>query len=274
MDAEREKEFDDDELGVLDDEDSIDWLEHFTAEAPTLNLSWKFYSASDAQQVRLSQEAFNKKLSWCLNECMVGGLPDGMIAALYKMAVGHNQQLTAYSKLLKTLEGAEFNKTLRFVQAELKRVCQISEVLELQKESSLSRRLLLPQEMFEWDNVWIASLRELVRSIKKQLESCEQELVKQHQFWLNLGRTKIETHLLETAMSTIVTQLKDHKFRLDNHCVLVAYAHAAKLVPYIKSDGKYASVEAMKMRMCRARKSKNRVAMLSLFLAQLVVKAR
>jgi hypothetical protein len=269
MDDERERNFDDEhEVYSLDDKDSIDWLEHFTAEAPAPILN--FFSASDAQQVRLSQEVFNKRLSRCLNEYMVGRLPFDMTAALYKMAVGHNQQIAAHAEFLKTIEGVEFNKTLQFVQTELKRVSLISEILITQQESSLPRQLSIPRQMFEWENVWMGTMRELVRRIKGQLESCEQQLVGQRQYWLNLGRTNIETHLLETALSTIVTQLKEQNLRLDRYCVLVAYAHAAGLVPYIASDGKDASVVAMKMRMTRARKSKNKTAMLSLFLAQLL----
>jgi hypothetical protein len=269
MEDEREKDFDDEyEVDSLDDEDSIDWLEHFTTEAPGPILN--FHSEADAQQVRLSQKVFNKRLSQCLDKCMVGRLPLDMTAALYKMAVMHNQQIDAYEEYLKTIKGEEFNNTLKYVQTELIRVGLISAVLEIQEDSSLPRQLSIPRQMFEWDNIWMGSMRELVRRIKSQLESCDQELVGQRQYWLNLGRTKIETHLLDSALSTIVTQLKERKLRLDKHCVLVAYAHAALLVPYLESDGKKASVAAMKARMYRARKSKNKGAMLTLFLAQML----
>ena len=116
----------------------------------------------------------------------------------------------------------------------------------------------------------MGSLRELVRRIEGQLRHCETTLVEQQHYWRNLGRTNIETHLLELALSAIVKQLKNHNIRFDRYWLLVAYAHAALLVAYDENDGRDASVAAMKMRIARARKSKNKTAMLGLFLAQLL----
>jgi hypothetical protein len=186
------------------------------------------------------------------------------------MGVMHRQQSDAHGEFLKSLNGVEFNNALRFVQEEHERVSQISELLKMQQPPSLPWQSRVPRQMFEWETVWMGSLRELVRRIEGQLSHCETTLVEQQNYWHNLGRTNIETHLLELALSTIVKELKTHNIRFDRYWLLVAYAHAALLVAYDKGDGRVASVAAMKMRITRVRKSKNKTAMLGLFLAQLL----
>jgi hypothetical protein len=269
MDDEREDGLNEEfAIDCGDNDDSIDWLEHFKTDAPPLNLN--FYRATDAHTGRLTQELFSKKLSQCLSVSVVSKFPAGLMSALLTMGVQHRQQCDAHNEFLKSINGGEFKRALRFVQEEHERVSLISELLKMQQPPSFPWQSRVPRQMFEWEKVWMGSLRELVRRIEGQLRHCETTLVEQQHYWLNLGRTNIETHLLELALSTIVKQLKEHNIRFDRYWMLVAYAHAISLVPYTESDDRDSSVAAMKMRIARVRKSKNKTAMLGLFLAQLL----
>jgi hypothetical protein len=95
-----------------DNEDTVDWLEPFTAEAPSLYVN--FSSPTTGQTVNLTKERFVERLSRCLEKLNMLPLPVELVDELFNLASGHCQQATAYREYQKTLTSAEFNDTLDF----------------------------------------------------------------------------------------------------------------------------------------------------------------
>jgi hypothetical protein len=125
----------------------------------------------------------------------------------------------------------------------------------------------VPRQMTEWENVWVGSLRELVRRITPQLDRVENSMSSE-QGWLKAGRTQLESHLLLLALDNIRKILKREQLRLSSIPLLVAYGHASQLAKYCGTEDDGDPIEAMKMRMSRARRSNKRTSILCLFLPQ------
>jgi hypothetical protein len=241
------------------DESLIDWLEPLTTDAPPLILN--FYSSSKGQKVNLTKNKFEGRLSWCLSKLKLPPLPIELVDELFDMALKDCQQMTAYRLFEKALTGTEFKETADFVKRERERVELILTALDMPWNS------IAPRKIYEWKNVWLGSLRELVGTIHAQLRSAEKDMSGQRA-WLKSGRTNLESHLLWLALPSIQTMLKSKGLRIGSMALLVAYGHASQLAKYGNASNDGEPVEAMKMRMARAKKSKKKAEVLGLFILQ------
>ena len=85
-----------------------------------------------------------------------------------------------------------------------------------------------------------------------------------------MGRTKLESHLLSSARSSIAKATKGGKPHINIYGLLVAYADASGLVPYRMSATEGDPVANMKVRLSRVKSSRTGIHMLSIVLAQMV----
>jgi hypothetical protein len=248
-----------------EDEDEVDWLEPFKAEAPSLAGLLDFTIAPKGQEISLTKKDFDQQFNSALERL---GLtfkrpPSDVMDELFIRAIEHRKQKSAFYAYCKVLQGDRFNRYLQFIRNELERLELISIIV------ALPRQQVVPQQLSEWSSVWIGSLRDLAGRIESQLRFEEKHLMEE-QMWLRSGRTKIQSHLLRTAMPWIEKLIAERGLSISSLEMLVAYAHASALLT-LKESAKFGNpMKAMEMRILRAKQSRKNVAMLSRILMQAI----
>jgi hypothetical protein len=251
--------------------DETDWLEPLTTGGPLLLGCLDFYSSSKNQTVNLRRERFEQELIWCLQELRrksKSHLPPDIIDDLFKMAVSAKQQLAAYKAFGERLEGNEFRRVLEYISDVIQRLDQISGILNRSPTANV------PHRLSDWENAWIGTLQELVATIAAQLAGGKKYMLGQHKVGLKSGRTQLQSYLLHFALSSIETLRKQGKLAIGSMTLLIAYSHAAELIPYYAKGSK----EQMTQRMKRAKKvnlkvddaARRKVDMLSLLIMQMI----
>jgi hypothetical protein len=246
-----------------------DWAIRLRPGDPNLPANpWDFIVASRWQKTSVSREEFTRRLKECLGwlrsreEIVV---PPDIGEMIFQQAVEDRQMRAAYEEFNEQLQGDRFRATRRFVLQELKYLEKWSALL------SQPRSIAVPQGMSEWESLWIRNLRDLTDTIVNQLRSAKESLQFMAEF-LRMGRTKVETYLLEGARLKFEDAIKGRKPRQSIHVLLVAYAHASELIRYTKSSvGKSDPVESMKNRLARAKRpSTIKTSMHSLLILQYI----
>lgn len=248
------------ETGITPDEDAIDWLERLRTDTPSLLLD--FVVSSRSQEVSMTRESFHQRLSWCFKKLGLDAVQPEMEEKLFNRAIPDVQMKSAYDAFLEVLQSQRFNETLQFIQEELVRVELFTKFLRLPKVFAV------PQPLSEWESIWSGSLLQLTGTFKNQLLSGEGHLVALQEF-LYMGRSDLASHLLMVACSFMKDLNKGKKPRISIYALLVAYAHACRLLPYQDSAADGNPVDSMKNRIARAKHSKMSIPMLSIMLAQI-----
>jgi hypothetical protein len=243
------------------DEESTDWLEPLTNDAPALLSLLDFNIALGTQTVKLTEEAFDRRFIWCLETLGESPISGDLLRNLYDRATHDIRQLSAFITYQDTLKSEGFNKTHDFIRDELRRLEQFAKIF------SKPRTSVAPEGLSEWNAIWLGSLIELARTIAAQLLSADRYMVGQKS-WLSSGRSLMESHLLSVAYDHIKSLRTTKRVSTSSLHLLVAYAHASCLVPFPTSESSSDPVAAMKARISRTRASKKRIEMLCLMLAQ------
>jgi hypothetical protein len=118
--------------------------------------------------------------------------------------------------------------------------------------------------MFEWRDAWIDSFFDHTLDILGQLSAAYRAL-DGFAGMGSLGRTNFETHLIALAKPSIREAAKKASLKVELKVVIAAYAHASRLVPAPDAvDSSF--IDAVNMRVSRARKSKEILEVLSAYL--------
>ncbi len=244
--------------------DQKDWLESLRAEAPNLLLD--FCSGIQNQGVRLTEAAFAERFSWCLDRLAIMEIPVNVVMELFSLAVDQGQQFAAFTHFQNAMEGPEVSAAYAYLEVKRARLASF-------------RRFLIPDSppphgMTEWSQVWMGSLDELIQLISGQITRQEQWLAEVWKFLRTAKQLQIESYLLAIATPQIRDLLAQHRLPVSRHGIMVAYAHASQLIPHIDSSVGGNPIEAMKMRLSRARRSPKRMQVLSLLFMQLAATRR
>jgi len=241
------------------DEEDIDWLERLTADAPGLSVSLlDFVDGIKHHETRLSREAFDKRFSTYSDIFKVRKVPPQLPEKLFNRAILDRQMIAAYEIFKKGLDSDRFREKQEYIATELVRFNQLCEDL------ARPRDVALPRIFSEWEDIWVGSLRDLALSIRGQLQSANDRLVKVQEF-CRRGRTEIESYLLWWGLESIQKEIDGSEPPNVADALLAVYAYASLLLAYQVGG----SVDTVTRRVYRAKRSDEAVAMLSMMLAQL-----
>jgi hypothetical protein len=243
------------------------WLRRLRPNCPNLPDPWDFIVASRWQKKSISREKFTSRLKECLRwlgkRREVVLVPPDIEEMLFQQAIEDRQMYAAYETFNERLQGDRFRETRKFTLRRLKHLERCSLLLNQPRPDAV------PHGMSEWDSFWIGNLQDLTDTIVSQLRDAKEGLEFMAEF-LRMGRTKLETYLLEGAHFKFAEAIKGRKLRIGIHALLVAYAHASELIRQTESSVANSDpVEAMKNRLARVKKpSEIKTSMHSLLLFQ------
>ena len=246
-----------------DDEDTEpQWLGYLREEAPVLNLSSLFIPSAKRQIVKLTRDQFRarhgdflEKFGHELEEEEV------LVNELFQYAIDDRQQMDAFSAYSKGLRSPRFRQAKTFVDKTLNK---------LRKIERLSRDLrcsFANDQVEEWAIFWFGGLQEVVEQIAGELRGEEKSLA-EHERFLKYGRTELESHLLRRRHAGIKRLVAGKRFARHLTLLLAAYAHASYLVPYKDNAADSDFMDAIKMRVHRAKRSTTATRVLVLILMQ------
>lgn len=247
-----------------EDEDSEpEWLGHLREEAPGLNLPSLFIPAAKRQVVKLTRDEFRGRLARFLERFGHKLEQEALVDELFQYAIADYQQMAAFLAYCKGLQSRRFRQTKSFVDKALTKLRKIKRL------SGDLRCSLGNDHVEEWETFWFGGLQEIVEKIAAELRG-QKRLLAEHEKYLKFGRTQLESHLLRSRHADIEKLVIGEPFSRHLTLLLAAYAHASGLVPNVDTTEDSEFIDAIKMRVHRAKRSTTARQALGLVLIQAI----